>query len=280
MERRHDNVMEYLRWRGDLSFDADPFNEVDQLILCILAYLNYRRFPSLSTVDASRATPLRTLAPLLRDEDEQQGLSQLAYLPLLRATAASHRFGDAGVFAYVAEYDTEAQKQFQAVSFLLPDQTVFCAFMGTDTTLVGWKEDLNMSFLDAVPAQRRAAEYVETIAAANHGSLRIGGHSKGGNLALYAALCVSQSVQKRIVDVYNNDGPGFAVAPWESECYLRIKERIHTFVPAESVVGMLLEQPVHCTVVASYEKLLLQHEPMSWLVMQNLLKALPQRSRQ
>ncbi len=272
-------VMEYLRWRGDLSFDADPFNEVDQLILCTLAYLSYRRFPSLTTVDANHATPLRTLASLMRPEDEQQGLSQLEYLPLLRAAAASPRFADIGVFGYVSEYDKGEEKQFDAISFLLPDRSIFCAFMGTDTTIVGWKEDLNMSFLDSVPAQRRAVGYVEAIAAANRGKLRMGGHSKGGNLALYAALYVSPRVQRRILDVYNNDGPGFRTAPWESEEYLRMKERIHTFIPAESIVGTLLEQVEDYEVVGSYEKFLLQHEPLSWQVEQNHLKRLPQRSK-
>lgn len=278
-KKQQQTVMEYLRWRGDLSFAVDPFNEVDQLILCILAYLSYRRFPSLATVDGAHATPLHTLAPLMRLEDEQQGLSQLEYLPLLRAAAESRRFADVGVFGYVSEYDREEEKQFDALSFLLPDRSIFCAFMGTDTTIVGWKEDLNMSFLDTVPAQRRAAEYVEAIAAANRGKIRIGGHSKGGNLALYAALHVSGRVQRRIEDVYNNDGPGFAAAPWESAPYLSMKERIHTFVPAESIVGTLLEQVPDYAVVGSHEKFLLQHEPMSWQVEQNHLKRLSQRSK-
>ena len=278
-KQKKQTVTDYLRWRGDLSFDADPFNEVDQLILCTLAYLNYRRFPSLTTMDAERSTPLRTLAPLMREEDEQQGLSQLEYLPLMRVAAASPRFADVGVFGYVSEYDIAEEKQFDAVSFALPDKSIFCAFMGTDTTIVGWKEDLNMSVLDTVPAQRRAVEYVETIAAANRGKLRIGGHSKGGNLALYASLYASLRVQKRILDVYNNDGPGFRTAPWQSEEYLRIKDRVHTYIPAESIVGTLLEQAENYTVVGSYEKFLLQHEPMSWQVERNHLKALPQRTK-
>ena len=97
-KQQYHTVMDYLRWRGDLTFAADPFNEVDQLIFCIIAYLNFRRFPSLTTVKAGEATPLRTLAPLLRSEDEQQGLSQLEYLPLLRAAAQSRRFGEVGIF--------------------------------------------------------------------------------------------------------------------------------------------------------------------------------------
>lgn len=277
-KRQHRNVMDYLRWRGDLTLQSDPFNEVDQLILCILAYLNYRRFPSLQTMASERATALRTLAPLMRREDEQQGLSQLEYLPLLRAAAESERFGDAALFGAVAEHDLQEEKQFAAVSFRLSDGSIFCAFMGTDTSIVGWKEDVNLSFMDEVPAQRRAVEYVEAIAAANEGKLYIGGHSKGGNLSMYAALHVSEAVQRRIAAVYNNDGPGFRTAPSELPAFAAMAEKIHTFVPAESIVGVLLEQAGDYTVVESPEKFLLQHEPMSWQVEQGRLKTLPQRT--
>lgn len=278
-KQQHQTVMDYLRWRGDLSMTADPFNEVDQLILCILAYLNYRRFTSLTTMSTASATPLHTLSPLLRPEDEQQGLSQLEYLPLLRAAAASPRFRDVGVFGYVTEHDAARETQFDAVSFVLPDKTIFCAFMGTDTSIAGWKEDLNLSFLNVVPAQRKAVEYVEAVAAANRGKLRLGGHSKGGHLALYAALYAPVRVQRRIVAAYNNDGPGFRVAPWQGERYCRMAERIHTFIPAESIVGVLLEQVENYTVVSSHERFLMQHEPLSWEVEQNRLKALPQRTQ-
>ena len=278
--QQHHTVMDYLRWRGDLTFAADPFNEVDQLIFCIIAYLNFRRFPSLTTVKAGEATPLRTLALLMRSEDEQQGLSQLEYLPLLRAAAESRRFGEVGIFGYVTEKDISEEKQFDAVSFRLPDGSIFCAFMGTDTSIIGWKEDLNLSFLDAVPAQRRAVEYVEEIAAANRGRLlRLGGHSKGGNLAMYASLNVSPRVQKSILAAYNNDGPGFALSPWKEERYLLMAERIHSYIPAESIVGVLLQQQENYTVIHSDQHFLLQHEPMSWSVMGNHFVTLPQRSQ-
>ena len=279
-KQQHHTVMDYLRWRGDLTFAADPFNEVDQLIFCIIAYLNFRRFPSLTTVKAGEATPLRTLAPLMRSEDEQQGLSQLEYLPLLRAAAESRRFGEVGIFGYVTEKDIPEEKQFDAVTFRLPDGSLFCAFMGTDTSIIGWKEDLNLSHLSAVPAQRRAVAYVEAIAAANRGRLlRLGGHSKGGNLAMYAALNVSPRVQKRIAAAYNNDGPGFAVSPWKEERNLPMAARIHSYIPAESIVGVLLQQQKNYTVVHSDQHFLLQHEPMSWSVMGNRFVTLPQRSQ-
>ena len=151
--------LDYLRWRGDLSFVRDGFNEVDNLILCIISYLNFRRIDAVHTKTPALAPTLAEVAPLLTEEDDQLGLSELSYLPLLRLAAQTERFKDLRLFGYTHEYDAECAKQFDALSFLVPDGTLFVAFMGTDTSLAGWKEDFNMSFLSAVPAQERAVSY-------------------------------------------------------------------------------------------------------------------------
>ena len=150
---------DYLRWRGDLAFARDGFNEVDNLVLCILSYINFRRIDAVHTKDPAAAPTLAQVAPLLTDKDDQLGLSELSYLPLLRLAAQTERFRDLRLFGYTHEYDEQSAKQFDALSFLVPDGTLFVAFMGTDTSLAGWKEDFNMSFLSAVPAQTRAVSY-------------------------------------------------------------------------------------------------------------------------
>ena len=147
---------DYLRWRGDLTFARDGFNEVDNLVLCILSYINFRRIDAVHTKDPAAAPTLAQVAPLLTDKDDQLGLSELSYLPLLRLAAQTERFRDLRLFGYTHEYDEQSAKQFDALSFLVPDGTLFVDFMGTDTSLAGWKEDFNMSFLSAVPAQTRA----------------------------------------------------------------------------------------------------------------------------
>ena len=143
---------DYLRWRGDLTFARDGFNEVDNLVLCILSYINFRRIDAVHTKDPAAAPTLAQVAPLLTDKDDQLGLSELSYLPLLRLAAQTERFRDLRLFGYTHEYDEQSAKQFDALSFLEPDGTLFVAFMGTDTSLAGWKEDFNLSFLSAVPA--------------------------------------------------------------------------------------------------------------------------------
>ena len=259
-------LLEYLKWRGDLPFAAAPFNEVDNLLLCTIAYLRFTRFPHIHTKNAAMAVPMRQIAKEMKKEDDQLGLSECSYLPVIREAAKTVRFGDVKLFGYEKELSEGLESQFQAISFLLPDDTVFAAFMGTDTSLAGWKEDFNMSYLAAVPAQKRAAGYAAEIAAVcAQKKLRIGGHSKGGNLAAWAAVHLPEKVQKeQLLAVYNNDGPGFSQTLTESEAYQSVAKKLHTFVPEDSIVGVLLEHAEDYIVVDSVNRGIAQHDIISW----------------
>lgn len=261
-------VFDYLRWRGDLTFAQDAFNEVDNLILCIIAYLNFRRFPELRSRDADKAVLMSDIVPRMTAEDEQQGLSPNNYIPLMKLAAESCRFAPVRLFGYETVRDETREMQLDALSFLLPDGTLFCAFMGTDRSLVGWKENLNLSYMDAVPAQIGAVEYVEDMAwRCPERPVRIGGHSKGGNLAAYAAIHIPETLQARMLDAYNNDGPGFRRDVTDTAEYRRIAAKLHTYIPAASIVGVLLEHTEDYTVVASSSRAIMQHEPLTWGVL-------------
>lgn len=261
-------VFDYLRWRGDLTFAQDAFNEVDNLILCIIAYLNFRRFPELRSRDADKAVLMSDIVPRMTAEDEQQGLSPNNYIPLMKLAAESCRFAPVRLFGYETVRDETREMQLDALSFLLPDDTLFCAFMGTDRSLVGWKENLNLSYMDAVPAQIGAVEYVEDMAwRCPERPVRIGGHSKGGNLAAYAAIHIPEALQARMLDAYNNDGPGFRRDVTDTAEYRRIAAKLHTYIPAASIVGVLLEHTEDYTVVASSSRAIMQHEPLTWGVL-------------
>ena len=258
-------VFDYLQWRGDLTLQQDPFNEVDNLVLCIISYINFRRFPELLTRNPREAVSLRDICQKLTQEDEQLGLSQLSYIPVAQQAAQTERFAGTRMFAFEDRSDQETQ--FAAVTFLLPDKSVFVAFRGTDTSLVGWKEDFNMSYLSAVPAQIRAAAYTEEIAAAcPDRGLRIGGHSKGGNLAAWAAIHIPAPLQDRLLAAYNNDGPGFSHDMVDSAAYRRVADKLHTYIPESSIVGILLEHAEDYAVIDSANRSIMQHEPMSWNV--------------
>ena len=274
-------VMDYLRWRGDLTFAQDGFNEVDDLVLCIISYLNFRRFDDLRTTDPARAVALPDVAARLTEEDEQLGLSELDYIPLMRLAAETERFRDVRMFGFTHEWDEAKEMQFDAVSYLLPDDTLLVSFMGTDTSLVGWKEDFNMSFLTAVPAQERATAYtVEMAAACPDRKLRIAGHSKGGNLAAWAAIHIPAQLQEqRLLDAYNNDGPGFSHDMVDSDAYRRVADKLHTYIPESSIVGVLLEHAEDYAVIDSSNRSVMQHEPMSWSVLGPRFVHLGQRSQ-
>ena len=148
-------IWDYLQWRGDLQLTQDGFNEVDNLLLCIVSYIDFRRIARLRSFDPAYAMSIGEVCAMLTEDDEQRGLSMEEYIPVMRAMAATPRFRDTKMFAFEDSYDEEKVMQFSAVSFLLPDNSVFVAYRGTDSTLVGWVEDFNMSFMTAVPAQRR-----------------------------------------------------------------------------------------------------------------------------
>ena len=273
-------VWDYLRWRGDLLFSQDGFNEVDNLLLCIVSYIDFRRITRLRSFDAADAMPIGDVCAMLTEEDEQRGLSPEDYIPVMRAMAATPRFRDVKMFAFEDSYDEEKVMQFSAVSFLLPDESVFVAYRGTDTTLVGWVEDFNMSFMSAVPAQLRATQYATEVASrVPCRAVRVGGHSKGGNLAAWAAIHLPEELQTgRLLAAYNNDGPGFDASVLASDGFARVAEKIHTFIPESSVVGMLLEHTEDYTLIDSTTVSVLQHEPLSWNVLGNRFIYLGQRS--
>ena len=265
------NIMDYIDWRGDVSVSADGFNEVDNLILSKLVYINYSEIVSPLGTDGGLA--LRDVAAAyfakMGETGEDMGLLVPGETPeLLRRAAQSERFGGMRLNAYEAVLDEAREEQFAALCAELGDGTVYCAFRGTDDTLVGWKEDLNLGVLETIPSQTRALDYVERVARWYRGrGLRVGGHSKGGNLAVYSAVYAPETVQERIVQVYNNDGPGFRSDLSGMEGFQRVKPRILSIKPQSSVVGQILEHAHEAVVVHSTGIGIGQHSGFTWEVL-------------
>ena len=265
-----ENIFDYIDWRGDLTLAQSPFNEVDNLILAELAFLDFASI--VPSFDSGDPIALHDAAVLYFAREsgtgEEMGVLVPEVIPdLLRRCAQSARFGDIHLYGYDAQTDHTREKQFAAVTMELSDGTVYIAFRGTDDTLVGWKEDFNMSFLPVVPSQEESLVYLRRAARVyRRAKLRLGGHSKGGNLAVYSAVQCEEAIQRRIVAVYNNDGPGFSSDILQTEGYRRMEDRILTIVPQSSLVGMLLTHAERYTVVCSNQVGLLQHDGFSWAV--------------
>ena len=261
------DILEYLKWRGDLRFSQDPPNCVDALIFSALVYIQYsgriEQYPDVPVTLREAAEEFFAL------EDYEQRIRVKSDLELLHEAAKSNRFGFTRLCFYRDLLIPEQETQFAAVTFLLDDGSAFLTFRGTDYSLVGWKEDFNMSFQQTVPAQRLALQYTRDVASQYLMPLRLGGHSKGGNLAVFAAARSSPMLQKRILEVYNNDGPGFTTYMMGDPGYISIVPRIKTYIPQSSVIGMLLEHEEPYTVIKSKTVSLLQHDPYSWEVMGN-----------
>ena len=264
------NLMDYLDWRGDLTLAVSPFNEVDALILAELSFVDFAGI--VPPPEVGRGVRLNEAAEAFfarhggRDVDMgvlvPDGISQM-----LRKLMASPRFCGMTLNGYEALLDDEVEEQFSALTIDLGNGSIYISFRGTDDTIVGWKEDLNMSFLEEIPSQKQAVDYVARIARQYpEKTLRIGGHSKGGNLAVYSAAKSSGDIQERIVAVHNNDGPGFIWDISKTPGHKRIAGRIHTVLPQTSVVGMLMEHEKHYQVVYSTYDGLYQHDGFSWQV--------------
>lgn len=259
------NVFDYLKWRGDLTFAQDPPNAVDALIFSGLSYV---RYGGQVEADPGRPVPLTDAAEtFFALEDCESRVRVKNDMELLRAAAETVRFGQTRIVMYRDSLIPEQETQFAAMTFLLDDGTAFLAFRGTDHTLVGWKEDFNMTFQQTIPAQRLALQYTRDVALERSEPLRLGGHSKGANLAVFAAARSSPMIQQRIVEVYNNDGPGFTKYLMGDPGYLAMVPRIKTYIPQSSVIGMLLEHEEPYTVIHSKSVGLLQHDLYSWEVL-------------
>lgn len=264
------NIMDYLDWRGDLPLTVSPFNEVDGLILAELSFINFEGI--VPPPELGRGVPLRDAAGTYFARHNGQEIDMGVLVPgripdLMCRMAHSVRFGGMLLNGYCELMDDAREQQFAALTVELGDGSIYLSYRGTDDTIVGWKEDLNMGFLEEIPSQKQAVEYVARIAR-QYGdrTIRIGGHSKGGNLAVYSAAKSSGEIQERIVAVHNNDGPGFAWDISETPGHKRIASRIHTILPQTSVVGMLMEHEKRYQVVYSTYDGLYQHDGFSWEV--------------
>ncbi|MBP3451482.1 MAG: DUF2974 domain-containing protein [Agathobacter sp.] len=259
-----DNFFTYLKWRGDLSIKEHPFNEVDAFILSELAYIRFENI--VPGVEEDGCITIREANAKYEKSTEREMPFYKEKEDLFDVLAFSPRFADMTLCKYVSTLDREAHEQFAAMHVNVSPNFTFIAFRGTDSTVVGWREDLNMSFMMPVPAQRSAVEYVEKTGKGLFKKYCFGGHSKGGNLAVYSAVFCNQKLQKRIVKVYNFDGPGFNRKMIDDEAYKRVENRIETFVPEQSIVGLLMEHEEDYKVVESTEFAILQHEGFSWVI--------------
>lgn len=265
------SLSEYLVWRGDISFEEVPLNVVDALLLSQLSYVNFQGIIGVAErqKECTLAQASRRFWQLHTEEEIKEclALAVRSAAVLMRDMAKTRRFGNLVLRNYVNRNDLAIEEQFAALEIIIGKRESFISFGGTDDTLIGWKEDFNMCFLSPIPAQLDAKAYLEGVIFNGGRKVYVGGHSKGGNLAVYSAVKCKKLFRRNILHVYNFDGPGFNKEFIESERYQEMKARIETWVPESSVVGMLLEHEEDYLVVKSSQSGILQHDATSWEVL-------------
>lgn len=258
------NICDYIQWRGDLTFEESPLNAIDSVIFCQLSYLEFR---NLLPSDFSHGTSIRDAALLYVQNTTTTPFGAFPSPDtehLLQLAGESKRFGSILMKGYISKLDEEIEEQFAAVTYDLQNGTHYVAFRGTDDTFLGWKEDFFMSYMEIVPAQKDAVTYLEWVADKVRGKLYVGGHSKGGNLAMYASCFANKSVYKRILKIFNFDGPGFEDRVFQKEELRKLPEKLEMYVPHFSIVGLLMNINDSYSIMESDGSGIGQHNPFNW----------------
>lgn len=263
------NVIDYLKKYGNISFSDKPFNEVDALIYSQLSYFDFSNTPCCN--DNLEYT---LEAFLEKDYNKQRVMGIWNFQEnhkLAMELKKSTRFNKSSVGFYRFDICNQTEKQFSACIFAVTEGLYYIGYRGTDASFVGWKEDLNLGYLDVIPSQKEGLEYFIKFAEKYDGSYILGGHSKGGNLAVYAATFAPEELQEKIKVVYSHDGPGFLPAFYKTKEFDKIHNRICKIVPKSAVVGLIMEQYNNYKVVNSKAVLLLQHDLLKWQIVDDHL---------
>ena len=260
-------LMDYIEWRNDVSFRAAPFNEIDNVLLSYLAYADFGELLHEPKRHVSIETCFKRFCEKhdLAEVRESEHFIERAPL-LLEDMVRGARFRGTKVAHFREVFDKEKVQQFAALVFLLPDGTKYVSFRGTDSSITGWKEDFLMSITAETEGAKEAVSYLNDVAASVDGDFILGGHSKGGNFAMYAAAFCEDAVKGRIRKVYNNDGPGFREEIVRSAAYRELLPKITNIVPQTSIIGRLLSNEAAHTVVKSAAAGIFQHDVTTWEV--------------
>lgn len=255
------NINDYLSWRGDVPITKEtPFNEIDSMIMARFSYLIFDR------IDMEEEETIKSISAKMKklknEEFRFNGDKEL-----ITKLGQSIRFKNMKVTDYVENNEKENEKQFAAILIHTGENEMYVSYIGTDASIYGWKEDFNLAYMENIPCQIEGKKYLEKVSKEyKDKKIRIGGHSKGGNVAIYSAITAKEDVKKKIIKVYNYDGPGFRedfISKYEKE---EIISKIETYFPQDSIIGRILNHKEKCSVIYSIEKGIMQHDIYSWQV--------------
>ncbi len=276
------SITDYLEFRGDLKFENDKFADTDSIILCQIGYVHFDTILEKSTddmgkIDFETRQSFKDLREKILTSDKKYqymnvGLMNKKIPELFLQAADTERFKDVEICGFINKMENEKDpknpEQFAAMTYILDEKTVCVVFRGTDDSIKGWKEDCNLATTDAIPAQLDALEYLsKAVERFSDKKIIVAGHSKGGNIAMYACAYIDEQKKAKISELYNLDGPGFSKQTLASKEMTSIKPILHSWYPQQSIVGMLFyHYPENFSIVKSSALLILQHDLSSWMI--------------
>ncbi len=246
------NILEYIKKYGD-----EPLNiltEVDALVFNQMAYFNMHKYVMDNEEITIKEAYNRSLNYSIDYYKKKDPI-------LFQSLANSKRYQNIIIKKIINIYNKELEEQFSALSILLPDNNIYIAYKGSTTNITDWKENFNISYMLKTKSQVQALDYLNNLFIPN--KVYLGGHSKGGNMAMYAAINTSAKIKEKIINIYNFDGPGFLKI---NDNFLAIKEKIITYIPGFSIVGRLLYNPSKVVIVKSKAKGFWQHTMYNWQI--------------
>ena len=260
------DIIDYAILNAHKDFTKLPFSKIDGLVFAQLSYLSFDNLvPDLKAKgkgvllsEIAESENYEEIFPLERTAEKNK--------KLLNAVAYSNRYGKIRINFYEDIFEIEKDTQFCAITFLFPNGDACIAFRGTDSTITGWKENFNMLFSSPVAAQSLSVSYIENVAKKVKGNITLVGHSKGGNLAIYAGTMCSDKTTAKIVEIQSFDSPGFTKEFIESPEHIKAEEKIVKFIPEESMVGLMLNNRENYRIIKSEGSGIMQHDPFLWQV--------------
>ena len=254
------NIIDYIKKNKDKTFQELPFNEIDNLIYALLPYID---FTNIVPAFKSKKVTLKEVALKLREKkNDFRGMFIGNTFKMLEIMRDSRRYQDTLLYNYMKVVNSDMQ--FGAITMKLPDYSIYVAFAGTDTSIIGWEEDFKMTYLYPGASQKYASIYLNKAIGLLDKKVRVGGHSKGGNLAICAVMNSHFWIRKKVKKINNFDGPGFLKKEIESKVYQKIEPRIKMYVPKESIIGMLFYNTLDYVVIKSKGLRILQHDAFNW----------------
>ena len=262
------NLITYVQQYGAQTFEDKSLTDIDVLVLTEIAYLPFDEIVPKS-FDVTEAISLEQLGKEFEQiKEKKQELNPFMItserIELLEVVSKSQRYKEIKVFGFMNDIDDERTKQFAAVCYQWEEENRWIIFRGTDESLTGWKEDFMMTYSDLIPAQTDAIEYLKKQAETFSGTLNVSGHSKGGNLSLYASAMQEETVQNRIEQIYCWDSPGVHRSILDKEGYQRVVSKAKRYIPQDSIVGLMLESQVPYHIIESQGSGISQHSALMW----------------